>query len=89
MSYNARKTIIKNVGQAATALHEQNIVFGDLHRPNIIVTPKGAIHVDFEWCERHDIDRYPVTMSTEISWPQGEILVLYSCKCMMIIGFRC
>ncbi|EXX70025.1 uncharacterized protein OCT59_003438 [Rhizophagus irregularis] len=54
-----------------TALHEQNIVFGDLHRPNIIVTPKGAILVDFELCERYDIDRYPVTMSTEISWPQG------------------
>ncbi|CAB4407963.1 unnamed protein product [Rhizophagus irregularis] len=44
-------------------------------------TPKGAILVDFEWCERHDIDRYPVTMSTEMSWPQGAnpgaLLIIY------------
>ncbi|CAB4485786.1 unnamed protein product [Rhizophagus irregularis] len=43
MSYNARKTIMKNSPQKER----------------------------FELCERYDIDRYPVTMSTEISWPQG------------------
>ncbi|RIA94123.1 hypothetical protein C1645_690128, partial [Glomus cerebriforme] len=52
-------------------LHEQNIVFGDLRRPNILVTIKGTILVDFEWCGKHNTDRYPVTMSTEISWPEG------------------
>ncbi|CAG8601721.1 12019_t:CDS:2, partial [Funneliformis mosseae] len=53
------------------ALHEQNIVFGDLRHLNILVTRKGTILVDFEWCGRHSIDRYPVTTSTEIPWPQG------------------
>ncbi|PKK72272.1 hypothetical protein RhiirC2_848542 [Rhizophagus irregularis] len=42
-----------------------------LAKQKITITPKGAILVDFELCERYDIDRYPVTMSTEISWPQG------------------
>ncbi|CAB4383798.1 unnamed protein product [Rhizophagus irregularis] len=52
-----------------------------LAKQKITITPKGAILVDFELCERYDIDRYPVTMSTEISWPQGAnpgaLLIIY------------
>ncbi|CAG8547758.1 3933_t:CDS:2 [Funneliformis mosseae] len=49
---------MKNMEKVVATLHEQNIVFGDLRRPNILGT--GFF-----------IDRYPVTISTEIPWPQG------------------
>ncbi|CAG8655701.1 14894_t:CDS:2 [Funneliformis caledonium] len=71
MSHNNRKIVMKDMEKAVAALHEQNIVFGDLRNLNILVTRKGTILVDFEWCGRHSIDIYPVTMSTEIPWPQG------------------
>jgi hypothetical protein len=59
------------------ALHKQNI---DLRSPNIPVINEEAILVDFEWCGTHSVDRYPVTMGTEISWPDGASLALYSCN---------
>lgn len=55
MSSETCKNVMKNVEQAITA---KSIVFGDLHRPNILVINKGVILVDFEWCGRHNVDRY-------------------------------
>lgn len=72
MDNGARTNVYKDVQRAITALHNQDIVFADLRRPNILVVEalRGML-VDFDWCGAHNIDIYPITMSTEISWPDG------------------
>ncbi|RHZ59667.1 hypothetical protein Glove_362g72 [Diversispora epigaea] len=67
------RSIFNNVKEAIKALHDQELVFADLRRPNILVVEeqnqcKGVL-VDFSWCGTHDRDTYPLAMNTEIPWP--------------------
>ncbi|KIK52320.1 hypothetical protein GYMLUDRAFT_64339 [Collybiopsis luxurians FD-317 M1] len=41
-----------SLSSAIAILHKNNLVFGDLREPNVIITePKGKVYlVDFEWC---------------------------------------
>jgi hypothetical protein len=29
-----------------------------------------AMLIDFDWCGEHDVDRYPVILNQQITWPQ-------------------
>lgn len=63
-------SVFKDVQAAIDSLHEMDLVFGDLRRPNIVVLNKRAKIVDFDWCGRDGEDRYPPNLnnSGEINW---------------------
>jgi RIO-like serine/threonine protein kinase len=62
--------IIKDVSAAIKVLHEKDIVFGDLWRPNIMVLNATAKLVDFDWCGKHGEAKYPANLNDlgNISW---------------------
>jgi hypothetical protein len=52
--------------RAIRVLHGEEIVFGDLRGPNILVHEGGGVKlVDFDWCGEHGIGRYPVSLNDE------------------------
>ncbi|KAF5372261.1 hypothetical protein D9757_009624 [Collybiopsis confluens] len=74
-----------SIKTAIGLLHAEDLVFGDLREPNVIITePKNSVClVDFEWCGScRDIQeggnviprvRYPtnISMNHEIGWAEG------------------
>ena len=64
-----------DLGQALDQLHSAGYVFGDLRRPNVIVTPHGrrstAQLIDFDWAGKEGEVKYPVSISSSIDWPAG------------------
>ncbi|KAG8731859.1 hypothetical protein FRC11_001924 [Ceratobasidium sp. 423] len=75
---DAQGQVQRDVKKALDLLHANNLVFGDLRPPNVLVVPasKGTFHgqlVDFEWCGIEGKARYPVGMneSKRIRWPAG------------------
>jgi serine/threonine protein kinase len=61
------------VQQAKNLLHENNYVFGDL-RPNNIFKPKngsGVVLIDFDWCGRDGVDKYPPVINPAINWEKS------------------
>ncbi|CAE6506478.1 unnamed protein product [Rhizoctonia solani] len=78
LDQSARAHIESDVKMALDLLHTQNLVFGDLRSPNVLVEqdPNGLFHaqlVDFEWCGASGEARYPVGMnpSKRIRWADG------------------
>lgn len=69
------KAIYDDVKSAIQLLHEKDFVFADLRTPNILVfDTKGsqrAMLIDFDWCGRHNVDKYPPSMNPELPWPSG------------------
>ena len=68
--------IYDQVKQAITILHAESIVFGDLRLPNILITEKQTpMLVDFDWCGKHGIGRYPSSLndSSAIEWHEGAV----------------
>ncbi|CAG8622962.1 11397_t:CDS:2 [Ambispora leptoticha] len=74
------KIVSTSLKQAIKALHDQNIVFADLRRLNILVVEsqnqykgykgcKGML-MEFDWCGTHNLDTYLLEMS-EIPWSDG------------------
>ncbi|TBU21455.1 hypothetical protein BD311DRAFT_678300, partial [Dichomitus squalens] len=66
-----------DVQKAIEALHEKDLVFGDLRLPNIMCVPteSGGMRaklVDFDWAGIHGKDRYPTTMNAQLKdWAPG------------------
>ncbi|CAE6373097.1 unnamed protein product [Rhizoctonia solani] len=66
-----------DVDRAVTLLHNSNFVFGDLRPPNVMLVKDvagavvGAKLIDFDWCGKHQEERYPFSMNTEIDWASG------------------
>ncbi|TBU41190.1 hypothetical protein BD309DRAFT_868775, partial [Dichomitus squalens] len=66
-----------DVQKAIGALHEKDLVFGDLRLPNIMCVPteSGGMRaklVDFDWAGIHGKDRYPTTMNAQLKdWAPG------------------
>lgn len=66
-----------NVKEALGILHKNNLVFGDLRDPNIMVKQRGdktvqAMLIDFDWCGKHGEARYPTSMNyADIWWAKG------------------
>jgi len=62
--------VYKDIEDAVALLHSNNLVFGDLRTPNIIVVPGGSgsdarprgMLIDFDWVGTHGIGRYPAVL---------------------------
>jgi hypothetical protein len=69
------ETICGDVKSAIDLLHNEDFVFADLRTPNILavknLTGWHAVLVDFDWCGKHNNDKYPSCMNMNIKWPQG------------------
>ncbi|KAG8919999.1 hypothetical protein FRC01_000985 [Tulasnella sp. 417] len=72
--------VLSDIKEALVLLHGANLVFGDLRRPNIMLcereqsrggTEQGAMLVDFDWAGEEGKARYPLSLNTEIPWPEG------------------
>ena len=76
---NLPANILDDVKLAIKGLHDAGLVFGDLRRPNILITKQPgddrehAVLVDFEWVGQDGQARYPALLnnSGEIKWPLG------------------
>lgn len=69
-------TIYDKVKRAISILHAESIVFGDLRLPNILITEKQMpMLVDFDWCGKHGIGRYPPSLNdlSCIEWHEGAV----------------
>ncbi|KAF8962089.1 hypothetical protein BDZ97DRAFT_1156495 [Flammula alnicola] len=64
--------ILKMVEDAVRLLHEHDIVFGDLHDPNILyVESEGrVVLVDFDWAGKDGESRYPATLNPDNGWAE-------------------
>jgi len=62
---------IESLRRAVKTLHDEKLVFGDLRRPNILITKDGLRLVDFDWSGKQGIVRYPIDISSVIRWPKG------------------
>ncbi|KAI5117971.1 hypothetical protein M0805_004905 [Coniferiporia weirii] len=66
---------VGQVGRAIDLLHSHDLVFGDLRRPNILITAgtQNVMIIDFNWCSRADEGRYPPSLNQdpEIYWAEG------------------
>ena len=67
------KLQFKQVEHAINLLHSHNLVFGDLRLPNILITGKNPMLIDFDWCGSAGETRYPASLNyaDELGWPQG------------------
>jgi hypothetical protein len=67
------ETIFSDVKAAIQLLHGNNFVFADLRAPNILIvnTTQHAILIDFDWCGKHGVDKYPPSMNKDLPWPLG------------------
>ncbi|KAG8772332.1 hypothetical protein FRC12_003117 [Ceratobasidium sp. 428] len=70
-------SVRSSVQKAIEILHSNNIVFGDLRRPNVLAVEDvggrvvGGMLVDFDWCGTHGVSRYPIAMNKEAHWAEG------------------
>jgi hypothetical protein len=79
--FGSTKTIpsdlLDDVKAAISILHDANLVFGDMRRPNILVKKENdrlrALLIDFEWVGEAGQARYPPLLndSGEIAWAEG------------------
>lgn len=70
----------RDIKEALELLHGENLVFGDLRPPNILLcdrgatdggTERGAMLVDFDWAGKDGEQRYPLLLNRSIQWPEG------------------
>ncbi|PCH44003.1 hypothetical protein WOLCODRAFT_154047 [Wolfiporia cocos MD-104 SS10] len=65
--------VLTDIERAVNLLHTNDLVFGDLRQPNVMVVKRedgkhGAMLIDFDWCGEHGEARYPVRLNREIDW---------------------
>ena len=57
---------------ALTLLHDNDLVFGDLRLPNVMITKeKKVMLIDFDWAGEAGQVRYPYLLSPAVMWPKG------------------
>jgi hypothetical protein len=69
----------EDIRDAIKVLHSDNLVFGDLRTPNIMVVPSGpgtdarcrGMLLDFDWVADHGIGRYPASLDDTLGWASG------------------
>jgi tRNA A-37 threonylcarbamoyl transferase component Bud32 len=62
------KKQVEALKEAVSILHDQELVFGDLRRPNVILgkdLPKNILVVDFDWCGIEGEARYPADINMD------------------------
>jgi hypothetical protein len=65
--------VYEDIRDAITLLHSDNLVFGDLRTPNIMVVPSGSgrcrgMLIDFDWVGEHGVGRYPASLDDGLEW---------------------
>ena len=67
--------VLEKVSEALKILHANDLVFGDLRLPNILVTSQGGVQlVDFDWCGKVGEAEYPASINlVDIKWPMGVV----------------
>ena len=75
--------VYEDIRDAVQELHVNNLVFGDLRTPNIMVVRGGSgsdtrsrgMLVDFDWVGTHGIGRYPASLNASLpDWLSTSIL---------------
>jgi hypothetical protein len=83
MTGSLSEHVLKDIGEAVEKLHRENIVFGDLRRPNIMILDQESSHladsngrhamlVDFDWCGLDGEGTYPVSLNDSDDMPWHE-----------------
>ncbi|TBU37893.1 hypothetical protein BD309DRAFT_994806 [Dichomitus squalens] len=70
------KSLVDKVEEVVKALHDEEYVHGDIHRPNIMVREGDTLSVmlmDFDWAGKAGKTHYPVSLnlSGNIAWATG------------------
>ena len=72
--------VYQDIHDAIMLLHSNDLVFGDLRPPNIMVVPNGSgsdarcrgVLIDFDWVGTHGIGRYPASLNNGlVDWVSG------------------
>ncbi|KAK0196839.1 hypothetical protein F5146DRAFT_18803 [Armillaria mellea] len=70
--------VANDLERALNILHGEDLVFGDLRKPNIMIVPgpnedDTVRLVDFDWAGKENETRYPIhlNMSKEVKWADG------------------
>ena len=58
------------IEQALKALHDQQLVFGDLRAPNIMISGSYVYLIDFDWAGKVNEACYPLHLSEKVVWPR-------------------
>jgi RIO-like serine/threonine protein kinase len=65
-------TFLEVVQTILNQLHDNDLVFGDLHGANIMITSSNKVKfVDFDWAGKEGVSCYPLLLSQQIQWPDG------------------
>lgn len=65
----SNEKIAEDLRTAVRLLHAEDLVFGDLRVPNILETTEGILLIDFDWCGKAGVARYPCDINkTNIVW---------------------
>ncbi|KAG8748626.1 hypothetical protein FRC10_000017 [Ceratobasidium sp. 414] len=73
----ATKSIYADVDKALSLLYANDLVFGDLQPPNVLVVKRkmgtGAMLIDFDWCPKAQEGHYPLGLNDSMlnTWATG------------------
>ena len=67
--------ILEEVSEALETLRKNDLVFGDLRSPNILLTDQHHVQlVGYDWCGKAGEGKYPADINTvDIKWPTGVV----------------
>jgi hypothetical protein len=66
------KKHIEELRTAIKELHGEDYVHGDIRGPNVLVTTSGLKLIDFDWCGKEGVARYPADILTsDYQWHDG------------------
>jgi len=68
---NPPKDTRGKIEKALKALHDGNLVFGDLRAPNVMISGTKVYLIDFDWSGRVNKACYPLRLSMGLGWPEG------------------
>ena len=67
-----KQFVLSKVRHAIEVLHNQNLVFGDLRSPNVMITKTNEVKlIDFNWAGVGGQAKYPSMISSDIKWAAG------------------
>lgn len=69
---------LRDIQDALATLHAEDLVFGDLRPPNVMLRRNGvdgewvnAMLVDFDWAGKVGERRYPASLNHKLGWAEG------------------
>ena len=64
---------LEQLRTAIKTLHGEGYVHGDIRWPNALITTSGLKLIDFDWCGKEGVARYPadIFMDSEYKWHEG------------------